>query len=274
MRIAVQASVALLAALTVGAGVCQRVRRREGTTLARPGRSSQTAAAMELGATTPPVTQGDSCEGKAARLVGLRGELAVTIRRLNARGVPLAPEELLGIRQLEGRFTDLTEDLRRSLRAEPYGWPDMISVLGESPDVPSAETVIGLVRDVLRPESAPAVAALLGIPAPKGVRHLALSALGFQNSESVLLALARMAAEDPEPTLRKEALKSLAGRSAMLSSGSGLGLVEETLKRESSSDPDRETRECAQTLLVSLSSPPQASPPVPLPRQNRPFFSR
>ena len=204
--------------------------------------------------------------GKAQQIWDARRKLTAEIRTLNARGIPLSPEELLGIRQQEGKLSAFTQDFRYQLSRDAYSWPQVINFLGRLPDPEAAHQVMEAVRDLLSPSVAGDVALLLSSDAPAGVRRLALAALASQDSGTVLSALARMASEDPQSTLRKEALQSLALRKSRLSADDGRALVEDTLRRQSAADPDAGARDCARALLEA--NPPSSRPNRPT-RSNR-----
>ncbi|HEV3029425.1 MAG TPA: hypothetical protein VG457_17735, partial [Planctomycetota bacterium] len=112
MRYAGHAGVLALALLTLGAGVVYRNRNAGATPLASSGRADRNAAAPAPVPLDPELIPApETTVGKAQQLWDCRRKLTAEIRSLNGRGVPLTPEELLGIRLQEGKLAQVTPDL-------------------------------------------------------------------------------------------------------------------------------------------------------------------
>lgn len=267
-----QAAVIALAVFALGAGIVKRSRSLASFEPAPSRRAGRVEAASGLTAAPDSlVPEKSPVLAAAGGLYTTRQTLTSTLRKLNGRGVPLSPEELLLVRQLEGRISEHTQSLRLVLGAESSGWSELIDFLGRLPDAESALLALEAVRESMTPSGASSVAACLRPDAPRGVRRFSILALGNQNSDDVLSALATLAAEDPESALRSAALQSLGDRRNQLKGTQAGVLVEETLRRQSAADPDPETRDRARALLEAPSAPP---PPVRVPRPPRGPFGR
>jgi hypothetical protein len=272
LRHAAQAVLIALALFLLGAGIVRRschVADGAASQARRTGHPEPAKGLREPSEAIPPAKS--PVLQAAGELYTTRQILTRSLRKLNNSGISLSPEELLLVRQLEGRISEHTRGLKAALGADPSGWPELVDFLGRLPDSETALCALQAVRESMTPSDAASILASLSTEAPTGVRRLWIFSLGNYGSEEVVSAMARLAVEDSDPALRKAALQSLGDRRNQLKGTPSGVLVDETLKRQSVADPDPETRDCARALLEPA---PEPLNPVRVPRPSRGPFGR